>query len=152
MPSVDGVTGRQVHVVFALAWMLIASLFIFHASLLFEVAWQLQRFGAWLIANLGPRSAGKAIIFGCFVMLFFAHLAESMVWALLIWRAGLTPSFSAGLYFSATSMTALGYGDMVLQPPWRILGPLMAISGLLMFGCSTAFLFVIIQAVWVHLG
>jgi hypothetical protein len=152
MPSAGGITGRHVYLVFSLAWLLIASLFFFHASLLFEVAWHMQRYGAWLIPHLRPRSAGKAIIFGCFVMLFFAHLAESMAWGLLIWRAGLTPSFSAGLYFSATSMTALGYGDVVLLPPWRIFGPLMAISGLLMFGCSTAFLFVVIQAVWEHLG
>jgi hypothetical protein len=47
-------------------------------------------------------------------------------------------------------MTTLGYGDVVLPPPWRNLGPLMAVSGLLMFGCSTAFLFVVIQEVWLQ--
>jgi hypothetical protein len=44
----------------------------------------------------------------------------------------------------------LGYGDVVLQPPWRILGPSVAISGTLMFGCSTAFLFLILQKVSVQ--
>ncbi|WP_295406666.1 ion channel [uncultured Thiocystis sp.] len=148
MPCVEGVTGRRVKVVFILAWLLVASLFIFHASLLFEVAWQIRVFVPRLMLHLGPRSAGKAIILGCFVVLLFAHLAEAMAWGLLLWRAGLAPSFSEGVYFSATSMTALGYGDVVLPPPWRLLGPLAAISGLLMFGCSTAFLFVVIQAVW----
>ncbi|MBK1716977.1 ion channel [Thiocystis violacea] len=152
MPCVEGVPGRRVKVVFTLAWLLVASLFIFHASLLFEVAWQIRIFVPWLILHLGPRGAGKAIILGCFVVLFFAHLAEAMAWGLLIWRAGLVSSFSEGVYFSATSMTALGYGDVVLPPPWRLLGPLTAISGLLMFGCSTAFLFVVIQAVWEHQG
>ncbi len=152
MPSIAGITGRRVQVVFILAWLLVAVLFLFHASLLFEVAWQIQTFVPWLILHLGPHSAGKAIILGCFVVLFFAHLAEAMAWGLLIWRAGLAPSFSEGLYFSATSMTALGYGDVVLAPPWRLIGPLAAISGLLMFGCSTAFLFVVIQAVWEHQG
>ncbi|TCT24288.1 ion channel [Thiobaca trueperi] len=152
MPSIAGITGRRVQVVFILAWLLVAVLFLFHASLLFEVAWQIQMFVPWLILHLGPRSAGKAIILGCFVVLFFTHLAEAMAWGLLIWRAGLAPSFSEGLYFSATSMTALGYGDVVLAPPWRLIGPLAAISGLLMFGCSTAFLFVVIQAVWEHQG
>jgi hypothetical protein len=47
------------------------------------------------------------------------------------------------------AITALGYGYVVLPPPWRILGPLVAISGTLMFGCSTAFLFLVLQKVWV---
>jgi hypothetical protein len=54
----------------------------------------------------------------------------------------------AGIYFSATSATTLGYGDVVLSRPWRQLGPLIAIHGVLLFGCSTAFLFVILQHVW----
>ncbi len=152
MPSLEGVARRHVYLVSALAWLLVAGLFIFHASLLFEVAWQIRTFVPWLILHLGPRGAGKAIILGCFVVLFFAHLAEAMAWGLLIWRAGLAQSFSEGVYFSATSMTSLGYGDVVLPPPWRLLGPMAAISGLLMFGCSTAFLFVVIQAVWESQG
>jgi hypothetical protein len=152
MPSLEGVARRHVYLVSALAWLLVAGLFIFHASLLFEIGWQIRTFVPWLILHLGPRDAGKAIILGCFVVLFFAHLAEAMAWGLLIWRAGLAPSFSEAVYFSAASMTALGYGDVVLPPPWRLLGPLAAISGLLMFGCSTAFLFVVIQAVWEHQG
>jgi hypothetical protein len=45
-------------------------------------------------------------------------------------------------------VTTLGYGDVTLPPPWRQLGPLLAISGVLKFGCSSAFLFVVMQAVW----
>jgi hypothetical protein len=37
-----------------------------------------------------------------------------------------------------------------IRNPWRHLGTLIAITGVLMFGCSTAFLFVILQAVWQH--
>ena len=52
--------------------------------------------------------------------------------------------------FTAASITALGYGDILLKYPWRHLGTLIAITGVLMFGCSTAFLFVVLQAVWQH--
>jgi hypothetical protein len=45
-------------------------------------------------------------------------------------------------------LTALGYGDLVLRAPWQRLGPVMATNGILMYGCSTAFLFLIIQRVW----
>jgi hypothetical protein len=45
-------------------------------------------------------------------------------------------------------ITTLGYGDVVLKYPWRHLGTLIAITGVLMFGCSTAFLFLVLQEVW----
>jgi hypothetical protein len=102
------------------------------------------------IDRIGPSWAGKAIILSCFAMLFAVHVAESAVWGLYLWRQGLAPNYPEGFYFAAATVTALGYGDVVLSPPWRILGPLIAIAGLLKFGCSTAFLFVVIQAVWVR--
>jgi hypothetical protein len=40
--------------------------------------------------------------------------------------------------------------DVVLPPPWRVIGSLIAITALLKFGCSTAFLFVVIQDVWMR--
>jgi hypothetical protein len=39
----------------------------------------------------------------------------------------------------------LGYGDLLLIPSWRLLGPLEAANGALMFGVSTAMVFAIIQ-------
>jgi voltage-gated potassium channel Kch len=62
--------------------------------------------------------------------------------------ARLLPSVTEGIYFTAASITTLGYGDVVLKYPWRHLGTLIAITGVLMFGCSTAFLFLVLQEVW----
>ena len=59
-------------------------------------------------------------------------------------------SFSDGWYFAGVSHTTLGYGDVVLSKPWRSLGPICAINGLLTFGCSTAFLFLVLQMIWQH--
>jgi hypothetical protein len=41
-------------------------------------------------------------------------------------------------YFSLTSYTTVGYGDIPL--PWRLLGPLEAAVGVLMLGWSTGML------------
>jgi hypothetical protein len=62
----------------------------------------------------------------------------------------LAPSFSDGVYFAAVSVTSVGYGDLVLPAPWRLLGPLASINGTLMFGCSTTFLFLVLQNIWTH--
>jgi len=41
--------------------------------------------------------------------------------------------------------TSLGYGDVVMSASWKLLGPLEAADGLLMFGISTAMIFAVIQ-------
>jgi len=147
--STQGVTKRQLRHVFSMALALVAGVFLFHTGVLFEVASHLIAANAWLAGNYGPATAGKIIVLVSFFALFITHVVEAATWGLFLWRKGLTPTFTDGLYFSATSITALGYGDVVLPPPWRILGPLVAISGALMFGCSTAFLFLVLQKVWV---
>ena len=51
----------------------------------------------------------------------------------------------AAYYHSAVNYTTLGYGDLIMTPSWRMLGPLEAANGMLMFGVSTAIIFAVIQ-------
>ena len=44
------------------------------------------------------------------------------------------------LYFSIVTFSTLGYGDIVLDPQWRILGSLTAANGLIIVGLNTAVL------------
>ena len=67
------------------------------------------------------------------------------MWAAFFWKSGHLTSLDDGWYFACASHTALGYGDVVLTKPWRSLGPICAINGLLNFGCSTAALFLVLQ-------
>jgi hypothetical protein len=41
--------------------------------------------------------------------------------------------------------TTLGYGDIVMSPAWRMLGPMEATDGMLLFGVSTAMIFTVIH-------
>jgi voltage-gated potassium channel len=52
-------------------------------------------------------------------------------------------SWESALYFSATSYTTVGYGDVVLQSKWRMLGPLESMIGVLMCGLSVSLLFAV---------
>jgi hypothetical protein len=74
-----------------------------------------------------------------------AHLIEIACWAVLFVVCGEFPEFGAAYYHSAVNYTTLGYGDVVMTPSWRMLGPLEAANGMLMFGVSTAIIFAIIQ-------
>lgn len=46
--------------------------------------------------------------------------------------------FGDAIYHSAVNFTTLGYGDIVMSPKHRLLGPLESINGVLMIGVSTA--------------
>jgi len=47
-------------------------------------------------------------------------------------------AFGTAFYHSAVNYPTLGYGDIVMSPTWKVLGPIEATAGLLMFGVSTA--------------
>jgi hypothetical protein len=137
----------KVGAVYVIALLLALALFTLHIVVILDVAGELIGSEPWLLAHFGHH-AGKAVLLGCFIVLFTAHLVEVAAWGLFLRWTRLFSSLLAGIYFSATSATTLGFGDVVLPKPWRQLGPLIAIHGVLLFGCSTAFLFVILERVW----
>jgi hypothetical protein len=74
-----------------------------------------------------------------------AHLIEIACWAVLFVICGEFSELEAAYYHSAVNYTTLGYGDVIMTPSWRMLGPLEAANGMLMFGVSTAIIFAVIQ-------
>jgi hypothetical protein len=76
---------------------------------------------------------------------FMAHLIEIALWAVLLVICGEFQEFGNAYYHSAVNYTTLGYGDILLTPSWRLLGPLEATNGALMFGVSAAMVFAVIQ-------
>jgi hypothetical protein len=76
---------------------------------------------------------------------FVAHLIEIALWAVVLVLCGEFQEFGIAFYCSAVNYTTLGYGDLLLTPSWRLLGPLEATNGALMFGVSAAMVFTVIQ-------
>ncbi|MFZ0882802.1 MAG: ion channel [Candidatus Acidiferrales bacterium] len=74
-----------------------------------------------------------------------AHLIEIAWWAVLFIFCGEFHEFGIAYYHSAMNYTTLGYGDLIMTPAWRLLGPLEAANGMLMFGVSTAMIFAVMQ-------
>jgi hypothetical protein len=72
------------------------------------------------------------------------HAIEISVWALFyLWRR-CVPDAESAFYFSGVTYTTIGYGDLVLSKPWRILAPAEGATGILMFGLSTGLFFAIL--------
>jgi hypothetical protein len=99
--------------------------------------------------KLGRAGKGVWIDFAIVVLVvsfaFVAHLIEIALWAMLLVIFGEFQGFGNAYYHSAVNYTTLGYGDVLLTPSWRLLGPLEAANGALMFGVSTAMVFAVIQ-------
>jgi Ion channel len=76
---------------------------------------------------------------------FVAHLIEMVLWGVLFILCGEFPDFGTAFYHSAVNYTSLGYGDVIMTPSWRLLGPLETANGMLLFGVSTAMIFAVIQ-------
>src|SRR5262245_49628393 len=74
-----------------------------------------------------------------------AHLFEIGVWAMLFVLCGEFNAFALAYDHSAVNYTTLGYGNVIMTPSWRLLGPLEAANGMLLFGVSTAIIFTVIQ-------
>jgi hypothetical protein len=85
------------------------------------------------------------IVASAIVLAFGAHLLEIALWGVGFALCGEFHGFAAAFYHSAENYTTLGYGDLVMSAQWKLLGPLEAADGMLMFGVSTAVIFAVIQ-------
>jgi Ion channel len=95
---------------------------------------------AWPIARVVNAMVGTVVI------LMLAHVAEVLVWALAYAVADVAPEGTDLLYFAFVNYTTLGYGDVVPVERWKLLGPITAMNGILLFGWSTAVIFEVLRA------
>lgn len=84
------------------------------------------------------------------VILLLLHIAEVAAWAIVylffIGGEQFTTAEEA-IYFSTVTFASLGYGDVVIEGSRRLLSAIHAMIGLLVFGWSSALLFVVVQQI-----
>jgi hypothetical protein len=80
--------------------------------------------------------------------LLLMHLVEMSVWAAAFAMVGMLADFETALYFSLKSYTTVGYGDVLPPPSWRLIGPIEAAVGVLMFGWSTGVIVAALQRIY----
>jgi len=91
----------------------------------------------------------STLLLSYFVLwLFVATVLEVWAWAILYRLIGAVGSTEEALYFSTTTFTTLGFGDLTLDEQWRLLSSFEGANGLLMFGWSTALIFAAVQKVY----
>jgi hypothetical protein len=74
-----------------------------------------------------------------------ANMLQIALWGgLFVWLGEFQELYPA-IYHSAVNFTSLGYGDVVMQQEWKLLGPLEAANGVLMMSMTAAALTAILQ-------
>ncbi len=123
----------------ALATLMVGLTVIIHFAGLLGLMWVLRTRGHRFRAHESAIGQGAAIVF---VVLGLVAILTIEVWlyGVVYLSLGALPDFESALYFSTTSFTTIGYGDVVLDKSWRLFGAVEGANGLLLFGWSTAFL------------
>src|SRR4051794_38741757 len=79
------------------------------------------------------------------ILLMLGNVVQIACWALFYLARGAFEDFETAMYFSGVTFTSLGYGDVVLSGRVRLLAPLQAANGLMMFGITTAVFIAAVQ-------
>lgn len=79
------------------------------------------------------------------VAILTALTIQIWLWAAVWVVYDVLPDWNTSIYFSLVTFTSVGYGDIVLGPETRIFGTFGAVTGMLSFGLSTAFLVTVMR-------
>ena len=123
----------------ALGTGIISATVLIHTIGLIGVTRLMQAVRRWF--RLHRHEAGRtAAMVATVLALFVVHGAEIWLWAFVYRAIGAIPDLESAVYFSLTTFATIGFGDLVLDPAWRLLSALEGISGLILIGWSTAYL------------
>jgi hypothetical protein len=76
------------------------------------------------------------------------HALEAGIWAVFYRVLGALSDFKSAMLYSLNAITSYGHENLLLTSRWQLMGAIEALNGCLLFGLTTAFLFGMIQKVW----
>jgi Ion channel len=109
--------------------------------------WSVQ----FYMRQAGPVSPGRGLFANVrpllivMIAMMLGNFVQIVIWATLFIYLGEFGDLYEAVYHSAVNFTSLGYGDVVMSARWKLMGPLEAANGVLMFGMTSAALMAILQ-------
>jgi polyferredoxin len=95
--------------------------------------------------TLHPWLGLASVMVATALVLIVAHTLEVFVWSLAYMLVDAVAEGTDAFDFAFVNYTTLGYGDVTPEKGWRLLGPIAAMNGVLLFGWSTAVLFEVLR-------
>jgi hypothetical protein len=113
-----------------------------HAGIMAAVSWAVH--GTSLATQAARAHLRVMLVMMATVsVLMFAHLIEIAMWGLVYAALDVVPQNA--YYFAFVNYTTLGYGDILPVAYWRLLGPMAAMNGILLFGWSSAVIYDVLR-------
>jgi hypothetical protein len=97
-----------------------------------------------------PLSVPSFLIGATALALTLLHGAECAFWAAAYRLLGASTDNKSAMLYSLNALTSYGHEELYLAPHWKLMGALEALNGWILFGLTTAFLFTVIQRVWLQ--
>ena len=98
-----------------------------------------------LLGNRQTLNGGLITLLLVMVIMVLGNFLQIVIWGWLFMQLGEFSSWYEAVYHSGVNFTSLGYGDVVMSKEWKLLGPLEAGNGILMFGMTAAVLMLALQ-------
>ena len=123
----------------AVAATMVALTFAIHFAGLVGLTALLRRRAPEFRRRASTMGQGFGILFVVF-SLFALHSAQIWLYAFAYMLVGELHQVETALYFSTSTFTTVGFGDVILSHKWRMLGVAESMNGFLLISWSTAFL------------
>jgi hypothetical protein len=104
-----------------------------HGAGIRSISLQFSKFWAQ-VTSATPRWRMNLALAVTIAALALLHFAETLLWAVPLYLRDIIPSMRDSYYYVLESYTTLGEGNVTLPDRWRLLGPIIAMSGLFTFG------------------
>jgi hypothetical protein len=125
---------------------ILVSLVLFHGMGIHWVS-TIHKRGELRLRAGRPHVFAALFLFGTAVFLLLSlHIIGVIWWAIVLRHLGLIHTAKDAIYFCANAYTTLGYGQVDLDPQYRIISPIIGISGLFTFAWTTSMLVNIVRA------
>ena len=95
--------------------------------------------------NGSPRLGFASVISAMTLLATVLHGMEAAIWGAAFLALGALSKAPSAMLYSLSAMTTYGHHSLYLEQRWHLLGAIEALNGWLLFGLSTAFLFLLIQ-------
>ena len=133
----DGLANPLVEL--AIATAILVPVIVFHGWCLGLVSRGFStRFALYTPATPGWRP--RLVIGITIASLVVIHLVETLLWTVPILWLDVMTNFRDAYYYVLEAYTTLGEGNVALPDRWRLVGPVIAISGLFTFGWTASVL------------
>jgi len=110
-----------------------------HFAGLYGLSRVLETRGARFRPQSNPWGMATLVIF-MVLALFALHTVQIWLYAGVYALLGEFRTFEEALYFSTVTFSTVGFGDIVQESEWRLVGAIESANGFLLIGWSTAFL------------